>query len=139
MEYKRFDNQIVLRLDCGDEISTAVLNVAKAENITLASISGIGAADDIDVGVFDIAAKQYVNYHFCGNHEITSLTGNLTTKDGECYSHLHITLAGEGANIVGGHLLKGIISLTAEIVITIIDGKVDRKFDPAPGINKISF
>lgn len=139
MEYKRFDNQIAVRLDCGDEISESILKIAEAEKITLGSVSGIGATDDVDVGVFDTDAKTYNRYTFTGTHEITSLTGNLTTKDGKPYSHLHITLAGDGGKITGGHLLRGMISLTAEIFITVIDGKAERKYDSVYGINKIAF
>ena len=139
MEYQRFNNQIAVRLDRGDEIVKSILMIAEAEKIALASISGIGATDDVDVGVFNAETRAYNTFSFKGTHEITSLTGNLTTKDAEPYLHLHITLAGEGGKIVGGHLLRGMISLTAEIFMTVIEGKAERIYDSELGINTIDF
>lgn len=139
MEYKRFGDKIYLRLDKGDDITESVFKVAKAENVQAAQVSGIGATDEFTVGVFDVAKKKYNEYVFKGNHEINALTGNITEKDGEPYIHLHITATGGGCKIVGGHLIKGVISLTGEIIITVSDGKVSREFDGALGINRWKF
>lgn len=139
MEYKRYKNLIALRLDKGDDITESVFKVAKAEGVKAASVSGIGATDNFTVGVFDIAKKEYEKFDFSGNHEINSLTGNITEKDGAPYIHLHITATGDGCKVVGGHLIKGVISLTGEIVITVFDGKVSREFDKTLGINRWKF
>lgn len=139
MEYKRFNDKIVLRLDAGDEIISSVLKVAKEEKVTLASLTGIGGTDDVTTGVFDMDTKTYNKFHFSGTHEITSLVGNINTMNGEEYTHIHITLAGENGDIKGGHLLNCVISLTAEIFITVIEGRVDRKKDEALQINKFAF
>lgn len=127
MEYKRFGDMIALRLDPGDEIVAQVLAVAEKENVTFASVTGIGGTDDVEVGVFDMAKKSYNRFAFTGTHEITSLTGNVNTMHGETYTHLHITLAGADGRVVGGHLLRCVISLTAEIFLRVTDGRVDRK------------
>ena len=139
MEYKKFGDKIYLRLDKGDDIMESVFKVAKAEGVKAAQVSGIGATDDFTVGVFDIAKKKYNEYFFKGNHEINALTGNITEMDGEPYIHLHITATGDGGKVVGGHLIKGVISLTGEIVIKVIDGKVSREFDKTLGINRWKF
>ena len=68
--------------------------------------------------------------------EITSLIGNITVKNGEPYVHLHITVAGKGGNVYGGHLLKTVISATAEIFITVLPGTVERfESDSSPKLN----
>lgn len=139
MEYKRFGDKIYLRLDKGDDITESVFKVAKTEGVKAAQVSGIGATDDFTVGVFDVAKKKYNEYFFKDNHEINSLTGNITEKDGEPYIHLHITATGDGCKIVGGHLIKGVISLTGEIIITVSDGKISRAFDETLGINRWKF
>ncbi len=139
MEYRRFENKIVLRLDKGDEIIASVMEVAEKEDITLASLTGIGGTDNVTAGVFNTETKSYNKHSFTGTHEITSLTGNINTMDGGKYCHIHITLAGADGKTVGGHLLECVISLTAEIFIDIIDGKVDIKRDEELGINKFRF
>ena len=139
MEYRVFEDTIVVRLDKGDKIAERILSVARAEKVALASISGIGAVDEMEVGVFDLDKSTYDRYLYHGNREINALAGNLTTKDGEAYLHLHITATGEGGMVVGGHLFEATVSLTAEIFIQIVKGAVNRRFDAALGINRISF
>ena len=139
MEYRVFEEGILVRLDKGDEIAKSLSEVAKKEGVTLASISGIGATDDFEVGVFDLDRADYEHFRFGGNHEIVSLVGSVTTKEGEPYLHLHITCAGEGGKIVGGHLFEGRISLTAEIFLQKVTGAAGRLRDDTLGINKIRF
>lgn len=138
MKYRRFGNNIVLRLEVGEDINQALLELAAKENIALARVSGIGATDDFTVGVFDLEKQDYEHFRFTGNHEITALAGNISTMNGEAYVHLHINCAGKSGAIVGGHLLKSRISLTAEIIIDIIDGSADRFRDAELKINLLS-
>lgn len=139
MQYKRFENTIVLRIDLGEEIVASVLKVAYEEKITLASVSGIGATDSFTVGLYDVDKQKYTSSDYCGDHEITSLLGNLTLKDGKPYLHLHMSAAGEGGKTVGGHLNRAVISATCEIFITVLDGTVGRKINPATGLNVFDF
>lgn len=139
MEYRVFGKTIVVRLDKGDEIVKSLLEVAKKECCGLASVTGIGAVDDFEIGVFDLKKATYDRIRYTDNHEINALVGNLSTKDGEPYQHLHITCTGHGGKVVGGHLFEGKISLTGELFLQVIDGAAERKFDGSIGINKISF
>ena len=139
MEYRTFEDTIVVRLDKGDEIVQSLLEVAKKENVTLADISAIGATDSFIVGVFDLDKGDYNRIKYVKNHEINSLVGNLTTKDGAPYLHLHITCTNADGKVVGGHLFSARISLTAEIFIHLVNGSLSRKFDPDLSINRITF
>ena len=139
MEYRAFEDVVLVRLDKGDEIVRSLLDVVEQEKISLASVSGIGATDDFEVGVFDPGRSDYERYRFDGNHEIVALVGNVTTKDGAPYIHLHITCAGEVGKIVGGHLFEAQVSLTAEIFLHRGAGRAERLRDETLGINKIRF
>ena len=139
MEYKVFDKTVFLRLDKNDEITECLLSVAKKEKITLASVTGIGATDDLLVGVFDSSKRKYDEFHYTGDMEINNLVGNITVKDFAPYVHLHITATNGSGQLVGGHLLRGKISLTAEIFITVTNASVSRKFDSAISINRLDF
>ena len=137
MEYKNFGKTTVVRLDKDDEIVKSLYEVVNKVGCKVASVTGIGATDDFTVGVFDLEKSDYNRFKYTGNHEINALTGNITTKDGQPYIHLHITCTGQDGEVVGGHLFEGKISLTAEIFLQTIEGTVERKFDEALGINKI--
>lgn len=136
MEYKKIGDGFALRLDKKDEIIEAINKIAKDESIKFASISGIGALDFCEIGVFDTTKKTYDSHVFEGTHEITNLSGNITTMNGDTYLHIHITLAGKNGIAYGGHLLKGIISVTGEIFINVYDVNVDREHDDDINVNK---
>jgi len=139
MEYRKFDDVIVLRLDPGEEVLAGLKEVAERESVRLASVSGLGAVNEIVVGVYDVANKHYNSNSFSGYFEITSLTGTITEMDGEVYLHIHLSAGDEKGNVVGGHLNKAVVSATAEIVIRTINGAVGREFSPEIGLNLFKF
>ena len=103
MEYRRFGNTIVARIDRGEEVLEQVAAIAQAEQIKLASVQALGAVGEFTVGVFHTAEKQY------------------------------------HANSFGGHLNRAVISATCEMVITVIDGRVDRFHSEEIGLNLFQF
>ena len=139
MEYKRFGESIIVRLDRGDEIVEQVLAIAKQEKIHLAEISALGAVDEFTAGVFRLSEKKFQPNHFKGEFEIVSLTGTLSEKDGEPYCHLHMSAGDKDGHVFGGHLARARISATGEMVIRLIDGQVGRRFNEEIGLNLIEF
>lgn len=139
MEYKKFKNVIVARIDKKEEILEQIENIAIKENIKLANINAIGAVSELTVGVFKTAEKKYYSNEFKGNFEIVSLSGTINTMNDKFYSHLHMSVGDENGKVFGGHLNKAIVSATCEMIIYIIDGKVDRYFNPDIGLNLFKF
>ena len=139
MEYQKFNKNIVIRIDKGEDIIEKIIDVATLENINLAFVSGIGAVGKFTIGLFDTKEKKYFYNNYEGDFEIISLTGNITLKEGQVYQHLHMSVADKNNNVYGGHLNSAIVSATCEIIIMIIDGNVDRKFDDNIGLNLLKF
>ena len=139
MDYRRFNDTVVLRIDRGEEIVETVKSVAEKEHIRLASVEALGATDDFTVGVYDVDAKRYDSKTFTGPHEIVSLTGTITEKDGAFYQHLHMSAGNQNCEVFGGHLNRAVVSATCEMVIRVIDGAVDRRLSPEIGINLLRF
>lgn len=139
MEYKRFDKKIIARIDKNEEILEKVKEIALKENIKLAGISALGAVGDFTVGVFKTDEKKYYANSFQGDFEIVSLTGTISTMNDEFYSHLHMSAGDAEGKVFGGHLNKAIVSATCEMVIDIIDGKVDRTYKEEIGLNLFDF
>ena len=139
MEYKRFDQTILVRIDKDEEILEQVQKVALKENVTLASIQALGAVKDITIGVFQTDTKQYLSNSFQGSFEIVSLTGTIDTMNDQFYCHLHMSVGNEKDEVFGGHLNKAIVSATCEMIITIIDGKIDRELNKDIDLNLWKF
>ena len=139
MDYKRFNNAIVLRIDRGEEIHEQLKAVCLKENVKLASVSGIGAINDLTSGVWDVERQEYYSNHFTGVYEVANLVGTITTMNGEYYAHIHISAGDAQGHVVGGHLNRAVVSATSEIVLHLIDGTVEREFSPEVGLNLLKF
>ena len=135
MEYKLIDNTYVVRLDVGDEIMLSLADLCRKEKIKAASVQGIGATDNVTVGYYSTAEKRYFNKTFNQQFEIISLNGNISEKDGEPYLHLHIALSDENYLFYGGHLNNAVISITAEIFVTKLDGSINRRVNTKTNLN----
>ncbi len=139
MQSKLLNNGQILTLvlDVGDEIVSCVLDAARRYHIASGTLSGLGAVRSAEIGLFDPADRQYHKTTFSQPLEIASLTGNLSTKDGEPYAHLHIVLGDVRGNAYAGHLSAAVIGATAEIFIQIFPDAVERAFSDAIGLNLI--
>ena len=139
MEYKRFDKTIVVRIDKGEEILEKIKEIALKEKIKLANINALGATNDFTVGVFKVDEKKYYSNTFKGNFEIVSLTGTINTMNDEFYTHIHMSAGNDRGEVFGGHLNRAVVSATCEMVISIIDGRVDREKNDEIGLNLFKF
>jgi len=139
MEYRRFENTYIVRIDPQEEILEQIKVLAEKEEIKLASVQALGAINAFTVGVFDPLEKKYYANHFQGNYEIVSLTGTINTMNDEFYCHLHMSAGDDKGLVVGGHLNRAVVSATCEMVITCIPGTVDRAFSEEVGLNLFKF
>ena len=139
MEYRKFGDTYIVRMDPGEEILGQLRVFAEAEQVKLASVTALGAVKDFTVGVFDTGAKVYKSNRFQGVYEIVSLVGTINTMDGAFYCHLHMCAADQEGRAFGGHLNEAVISATCELVITCLPGRTDRVFSDEVGLNLIAF
>lgn len=139
MECKQFGSKLVARIDKGEEIVTVIRRLCQDYEIKLASISGIGAVNRANIGIFIQDKKEYRTKELTGSMEIASMAGNISEMNGECYIHCHITLTDENYQAWGGHLNEAIVGPTCELIIDIIDGQIDRQFNEEVGLNVFKF
>ena len=140
MDYRKFDDTYVIRMDRGEEIVAALTDFCLKEGVDLGSVQALGASDRAVVGLYDVGTREYHKRTFEEPMEITSLVGSISTKGGEPYLHLHINLCREDMSVVGGHLNECRISATCEMIIRKINGRVERKLDEdVTGLNLYEF
>ena len=139
MEYRVFGKTVVARIDRGEEILDKLHELAEKEHIKLASVQALGATNDFTVGVFNTETRQYAANRFTGSFEIVSLVGTVNTMDRQFYAHLHMSADNEKGEVFGGHLNRAVVSATCEMVLHLIDGTVDRRFDADTGLNLFRF
>ena len=135
MKTTKLNNTVVLRLDIGDEICQCVKDCCEEYNVKLASVSGIGVTQSAVIGLYDLKKQEFIANEINSLMEFASLTGNVTTMNGETYVHLHTVLCDEKGKAFGGHLKQGVIGATCEIFINTVDGEVGRVYQKETGLN----
>ena len=145
MQFRRFGKKYFVRIDRGEEIMGTLEKFCRDEKITLAEVKALGAVNDFEVGLFDVAGKKYHKNNFKFPAEITSLWGTVTTKEGQVYLHIHMSAADIKGHVFGGHLSRAVVSATCEMIVhDISEGssngfKVERKFNEEVGLNLFEF
>jgi predicted DNA-binding protein with PD1-like motif len=135
MKFKKFGSKWVVSINIGEEVVETLKKFCKDNKIKLGTINGIGAVKKATIGFYNLETKKYHPKELDGDYEITSLSGNISTMDGEVYLHLHINLADSTYNTFGGHLNSAVIGGVGEIIIEEIDGEIEREFNEKVGLN----
>ena len=139
MEYRKFGDRYLVRMDPGEEILTKTIELCERENIPLGEFRALGAADELELGVYDVSEQKYYASVYRGAYEITSLFGTISTKDGNVYLHAHLSASTHEGATIGGHLNRAVISGTLEMVVEPMEGTVGRKVNGKTGLNDLDF
>ena len=120
------------RLHRGDDLLLSIRDYAAAHNIRAAAIvSGVGCVTRAVIR----DASGVTTHALSGRYEIVSITGTVSAAR----THLHIALADEEMQVLGGHLCEGtIVNTTCEVVLMEIENVTFAKeFDPETGYNEL--
>ena len=59
MEFRKFKEKYIIRLNKGDEVISSITDLCRKENIKLGSFVGLGAASKATIGLYDTENKLY--------------------------------------------------------------------------------
>ena len=135
MKYRRIDSTYIIRIDRGEEIISSLFDFCEKENIQSGTVTGIGAAENIELKYYNVAQQKYSSKIFKGEFEITALMGSITRMDKRPYIHLHITIGNQNFESFGGHLGSATISGAGEIMVISNASVIERSFDDGTGLN----
>jgi predicted DNA-binding protein with PD1-like motif len=137
MERQRTRYGFVLRLERGEEIVETLNAFAAAEDVRAGLVSGVGAAEQIELGFLVLGKRAYVRRLFAGEHEIAPLAGNFSELDGAPFLHAHVTIAGDDFAAYAGHLFRGVVTATLEVQVVTDPGVTLRVRRPDLGFNPL--
>lgn len=121
----------VLVLATGDEVLTAISDLANTEKIENASFTAIGGVRTSEVGFFDFGRKQYKAIAQDTQAEMLSLVGDIALgKDGKPSVHAHAVLGRSDGSTLGGHLLHAIVHPTLEVFVQASAQPLHKKLQP---------
>ena len=102
--------------------------VARAEGIGAAAVtSGIGRVENALIGHLD-AHGSYQQKMLIGPVELLSVQGNIASLKGEPFTHLHVVVSDDEHVVHGGHLFEARVTVTAEIHMRVLGGRVTDRF-----------
>lgn len=130
MYYSKCNLGYVLRVELGEEIQETLRQFAQKIDLKGAFYQGIGALTQVELAFFCTDSKHYDRKFFDQEYELISLIGNLSAQDGVMVPHTHICIGDKNFQTFSGHLVRGVVSVTAEILLTPVDISLSRKEDP---------
>lgn len=124
--------ELAFRLKKGDDLRKNIEEKCKDID-TAVVLSGVGCVYQANFRL----AKALDYYKKEEDFEIVSLNGTISKGK----AHIHIALADEKGNVIGGHLEEGcLINTTCEIVLGILEEYESlRSFDENTGYKEIEF
>jgi uncharacterized protein len=119
---------VIVVLENGDEAFSTLQDFARKEGVSAASLTAIGAFSRVTVGWFDFASKSYKEIAIGEQCEVLSAIGDIAVgDDGKSSLHVHVVLGLSDGSTRGGHLLKGTVHPTLEVVLTETPAKLRRR------------
>jgi uncharacterized protein len=131
------EGAVALRLERGEEVASALLAWAKRKDVSGASISAIGAVENVELGFFDRDAKRYERLRIAEVSELLSLQGTLGRLGDDAILHAHAVLGSRDFAVRGGHFFRGDVAVTVEVVVQRTTNALRRAPDAATGLNFI--
>src|SRR6201992_2002990 len=128
------ETRIVI-LDSGEEAFATLTNFANEAGIAAASLTAIGAFEKVTIGRVDLDTKTYKKIEVNEQCEVLSAIGDVAVgDDGKASLHVHVVLGLADGTTRGGHLMKGTVRPTLEVVLTDTPKHLRRKKNADIGI-----
>lgn len=132
---------LVGRLEAGEWLHDALLEIARLERVDAAMVRGQGIVDVAELELWEPARKAYgAPLRLSGALELASLSGSVSLRGGAPDVRLHAVVAGPRAEAgppacAGGRLARG-RAVVVELALDVYDdGDLDRSVDdPVTGL-----
>lgn len=142
MQYKLVEDAdsatYVAVCDPGDEAVAELTDLARREQLESSQITAVGAFRNATVGWMDPTTMQYQPIEVNQQCEVLSLIGDVAEGVDGPIVHAHVVLGLSDGTTRGGHLLKGVVFPTLEVVIRESPAELRKVMNPDVGIPLIN-
>lgn len=130
------ENFLLARFDRGEEFIKEFSKVMEDLKWQSGVLWGIGGAQRLELGFYDLDRKEYIKKIFSGgSFEALSLTGNFVFISEKPFLHIHGSFAGKDFKSFGGHVFELDVGGTLEVWCQ--RENFSRKLDDNTGLNII--
>jgi predicted DNA-binding protein with PD1-like motif len=124
-----------LVFETGDEVMSTLKAFARENRLGGSHFTALGAFQDVTLGYFDWAKKDYEHIPVREQVEVVSLVGTVAEGErGEPKIHAHVVLGRSDGAALGGHLLEAHVRPTLEVMLVESPSHLRRKHDPETGL-----
>jgi predicted DNA-binding protein with PD1-like motif len=122
----------------GDEAMAGLKSFAREQRLSAAQFTAIGAFERATLAYFDWEAKEYRHIPINEQAEVLTLAGDVSEKpDGSPEVHAHVVIGRRDGTTRGGHLMKGHVRPTLEVILTESPAHLRRRHDERSGLSLI--
>lgn len=139
MQHFSADSDYVLVLQKGEPLVANLEGFCEAHDITAAFLHGLGGALSVELGYYHLESQKYEFTKLEQVLEIASLHGNIASKDGQLFVHIHGVFADAELKTYAGHVKELVVGGTCEIHLRTFAAKWRREEDDETGLHLLSF
>ncbi len=121
----------------GDEAFSGLLDFAEQYHVTSAHFTAIGALNKATLAWFDPQRKMYRKIPVDGQVEVVSMIGDIALYKGKPVVHTHMMVGTSDGTTRGGHVLDAYVSPTLEVMVTVDEIAMQKRFDPETDLTLI--
>ncbi|MEU2611039.1 PPC domain-containing DNA-binding protein [Micromonospora sp. NPDC007271] len=125
---------VVVVVDKGEDAVAAVTEAAQRNGIRGARVTAVGGFAEADLGYFERERRDYRRIPVREQVEVLSLLGDIAEDKGKAALHVHAVLGRRDGSTIGGHLLRGAVWPTLEVVISEVGASLAKRVDPETGL-----
>ena len=126
--------QYVVVFDIGEEFHAGLTDWAADTDVEASAFTGVGGFQEAVLGYYDMQAQDYVDIPVDAQVEVLVLAGDITGTDDGWMVHAHTVCGRRDGSTVGGHVQRGIVRPTLEVVVTASPTALRRRHDPRSGL-----
>jgi predicted DNA-binding protein with PD1-like motif len=122
-------------LQTGEEAMDCLQEFVRAQQVSAAQLTGIGAFADVTLGYFDWNKKDYVGNSVPEQVEVASMIGDVAlSPSGQPTLHIHVVVGRRDGTAFAGHLQKAHVRPTLEVILNESPVHLRKVHDPESGL-----
>jgi predicted DNA-binding protein with PD1-like motif len=124
-----------LILQTGDEVIETLTRFARENGLDAAHFTALGAFERATLAYFDWGKRAYEDIPVEEQVEVLVLVGDIAlAPEGGPKVHAHAVVGKRDGTAHGGHVQRGVVRPTLEVVLTESPKHLRRRMDPEAGI-----
>ncbi len=135
----RSGNLLLIRLVHGDDLLEGLRSALEKEGVSSGVVlGGVGMLSDAVLGYY-AGDGRYETFDVGEEVELCAVGGNISTFEGDCVIHMHVTAGRKDGSAVAGHLVSAKVHMTNELAVMASGAKMIRRVDENTGLKLLWF